>query len=148
MTASASEKLPVLLREHTPDDLGFIVDAWMKNYQKSGEVEDLTPDLYCPAQRAQINRFLRAGGAVLAVNVADPTQLFGFVAFERDETARVAVVHYVYVKKTFRGLGLGKQLVERAVQGVDARFYTHRAPKRADEHVLRRAGAKFNPFLR
>ena len=148
MTASPTEKLPVLLREHTPADLGFIVNAWITNYQKAGEVEDLTPDIYCPSQRGQINRFLRAGGCTLVVSEADPTQFFGFICFERDEKASVGVVHYVYVKKTFRGVGLGKQMVAHAFRGLQMRFYTHRAPRRQDERVLRLAGAKFNLFLR
>src|SRR5690349_1405277 len=95
--------------------MGFIVDGWMVSYQRSREVQDLPPDVYCPAQRAFIHRSLRVGQATLAVNREDPSQFFGFIAFERDTSTLAAVVHYVYVKKTFRGMGIGGLLVDEVL---------------------------------
>lgn len=148
MSAASTDALPVELREHEPADLAFILDAWITNYQRSREVADLVPSVYCPAQRTQILRLLRAGKAVVAFNRDRPDQLFGFIAYERDDNAKVVVVHYVYAKKTFRGFGIGARLVDHAVRGTELRYYTHRAPRLEDEAVLRKRGVKFNLYLR
>ena len=148
MSASGSDTLPVEVREATPDDRGFIVQAWLRGYQRSPEVEVLTGPEYSPAQRDLINRILARGQAWIIFNREIPTQYFGFVVSERDSSLEVAVVHWVYVKKEFRDLGLARALLLRATGAAKTIYYTHRAPRRADEEKLRKRGARFNPYLR
>lgn len=154
MSASAEPDLPVSIREATADDRGFVIQAWIRGYQRSKEVGDLRGSEYSPLQRAFMNRMLARGRTLLAVNADDPTQFYGFIVFETEPKVDIAVIHWVYVKDTFRSrppdfnVGIGRRLIVAAVGGYETVYYTARAPRRADEEKLRRGGARFNPYLR
>lgn len=104
----------VNLREHTAEDLPFILDGWIRSWRTSPWAGTVPNNMIWEVTRATIAGLLTRGARIRVAEVAREsggTRLVGFVCFEGPD-----IVHYIFVKKTgFRGLGIGKLLLNDAV---------------------------------
>jgi L-amino acid N-acyltransferase YncA len=128
----------VTLREATPLDLPLIYSSWLKSYRKSEATRDFSNQVYFDGHRDVIARLLKRSIVILAVEKADPDQIYGWVCFERGNPIRT--FHYVYVKHTYRGLGLGKLLMGEMMN--EPVVYTHDCPFKGKLAE----GSYFNPY--
>lgn len=124
------------LIDHPADDeIDFIHDAWTRSFRDSDWAGCVTNDKYHEVQRWTILSLLARGARLLViVNELGPRRVLGFICYEAPN-----LVHYVYVKKPARGLGLSSALLARVCRdlGLDTpgRF-THRT--RASAGLLRK----------
>jgi GNAT superfamily N-acetyltransferase len=100
-----------VLREPTADDLPFIMSTWLKSARKQGARAFMTNTVYYRNEKRRIEELLDRAQVRLISNPADPDHLFGWACFEM--VADIFVVHYVYVKRGYRGMGYAKQALER-----------------------------------
>jgi GNAT superfamily N-acetyltransferase len=63
-----------------------------------------------------------ASRVTIAVSATDPDQIFGYIVSEP------GVVHYLFVKETFRRMGIGKALLTSALDDDCEFIYTFRTP--------------------
>lgn len=114
--------MELVLRELLPDEQGFLYSTWLKSYKSSKDVGPLPNNLYWPVLSQTIKQILETPGTkvVVACNSEDPNQLFGYICSSWG--APEAVVHYLYVKPTFRKNGIGKALLEHVVKGTTYRY--------------------------
>lgn len=105
-------------------DRRFILDPWLKEWRKSPFAGVVPNNMFSQVFFEAVEQLHKRGMEVVILESVDPDTQVGFIAFER---AAVPVVHYVYVKPVFRGMGFFPQLLEAA--GVDGAFlYTFRTP--------------------
>jgi len=104
--------------------------------------------IFAEGQKQIRDRFLEKSEVWLACSPDDPWFLMGFVVGERPASA--LVLHYVYVKKHFRRMGLATKMVKAMADGRGKIVATHRtvgwdglAPS------LEKGGdiVEFNPYL-
>lgn len=106
------------IRPMTVGDEGFIFNSWLRSFRKSVDMESKAYYLF---QHRKIEKLLRDSRVLMAVSEDDPDQIFGWVCFAPFEDEYI--VHYLYVKATFRKLGIGRRLFE-ALPTIG--WYTHK----------------------
>lgn len=112
----------------TTDELAFVVDSWLESFRKSPWAGCVRNDLYQETQRATIVGILARGAEITVAlaprldGVHTGRRVMGYVVAEHP----LECLHWVYVKKDYRGHGLGRDLVTRASQFWVHPRYTHR----------------------
>ncbi len=138
-------KADFALRDVQKDDLPFIFNSWLKSYRDSPAMGGIPNTVYYAGQHALIEALLERSRVVVACAKDDPTQIMGYALAEYVDDVRL--VHWVYVKHTFRGFGIGRAL-EGAVIGLPSSspvHYSHRV-KTTDRLLKNRTAYVYNPF--
>lgn len=127
------------IRRATDDDLGSIIGPWSQEMRHAPWSRGMPDDLYFPAQKQVIKKLLRRAITLVAADPEDGWHTYGFVTFE------TAMVHFLYVKDTFRRMGIGRKLLDSAIGGTAHVVLTQPTGgflRRFDEQ--RRVGGKEN----
>ena len=136
--------LPIRFRTYNPEDRNFILNSWLKSYQKAAAVKDVDTRVYFGNQSDVIDRLIEKSHVVVAVSETDPTEIFGYIF--REKIGETTVVHYCYVKKTYRRLGVGHHLLIAADYEPDEGLaYTHHTY--VANKLRYKYSALFNPFI-
>lgn len=100
--------MPVRIREFVADDIAFVRSAWIHGAQGLADRLGLNP----VAAKRRAERLLQheATRVLVACNPEMESHLFGFVAYSAPN-----VLHWIYVPRTWREIGLGKTLAAAAV---------------------------------
>lgn len=107
-------------------DRRFILDPWLKEWKKSPFAGIIPNNLFSQVFFEAVEQLHKRGMEVILLESVDPDTQVGFIAFER---AAIPVVHYVYVKPVYRGLGFFPQLLGAAGLPEGGSFlYTFRTP--------------------
>lgn len=114
------------VRKYNPEsDFNFIVNSWVKCYEASEWANHLKPGLYRVRHREQIERKLeQATMCLVAVNRHNDDQIYGYILGEGGD---IDCIHFVYCKKIFRGIGVGKELFQ-SLRYDDKLEYSHFMP--------------------
>lgn len=108
------------IRPAVPADLNFIYATWLKSYRHASQfAKKISNDIFFDMHQKVIERFLsRLGATVLiAYPKGEPEVILGYIAYDTDQN----VVQYIYVKRTFRKMGIGAALAKEATP----RIFTH-----------------------
>jgi hypothetical protein len=119
-------------------DQGLIFSSWLKSYRKSASTLGLTNEIYFDGQREIIRRLLSKAQVRLLVSRDDPSHIYGWACM--DLTGNLPVLHYVYIKHTYRKLGLTRLLLSDLMESPV--IYSH--PGAFAEKLA--AGSRFNPY--
>lgn len=141
----------VVIRNVVAADLPFVFSTWLKAMRYSAPFANGVKDhpYYIGQQRLIAGVLSRADTAIrVACQTADASVILGYACSEqrlaRDES--LDVVHFVYVKKPFRRLGIGRMLLASSVRG-ESFVFTQRTN---DCEEIRRAGkldhGSYNPY--
>lgn len=117
-------------RPMRPTDEAFILDAWRRSYEGSAAVKHADREHYRQEMTRTIRRILDKATVRLRVDAEDENTIVGFAAFTGHE------LHYVYVKKEFRKMGVARALL----QDIPITCYTFITPT-----VRHHAGWAFTP---
>tara|TARA_R110002167_G_C12560091_1_gene641709 strand:- start:367 stop:825 length:459 start_codon:yes stop_codon:yes gene_type:complete len=132
------------LRPLIEDDLPFLYNSWLKSYRFSHYAEKITNTIYFEDHHKLIERIIKDCKVLIACNPSDPSQLYGYIVVGEEEG--ILVVHFIYVKHTFRNMGIGKTLLDAVGHSSDtASVYTHHtrmADKLASKHNF-----VYHPYL-
>ena len=138
------EKSRCRLRPMIEDDLPFLFNSWLKSYRFSHFGEKITTTIYFEDHHKIIDNILKKNQVIIACNPEDPSQLYGYIVAGREDS--ILVLHFVYVKHTFRNMGIGKTLLDAVGHSSDtASVYTHHtrmADKLASKHNF-----VYHPYL-
>lgn len=127
--------LPVRVARDT--DIAFIVDAWKRSYEGAAAVKMCDREFYRIEMERLIKRLFGRDGVstLIAYDPDDDDHMVGFACFTVHNPSR-AELHYIYVKKDFRGKGIARRLLE----GVPVESYTFLSPT-----ARPRKGWRFTP---
>ena len=116
----------------TPEEMSFVYDAWANCYRTSPWAGCIPNHLYESVSREGMRSIMERGALVLVA----VTPIAGHES-EYPEVRRVAgysvsepgrrVLHWLYVKKDYRNLGVGRELLAATCPDGDW-DYTHRMP--------------------
>lgn len=137
-------KPPVRLRPATQEDVGFIFNSWLKSFRYSTFAKDITNTVYFTNHHKVIEDRLKNNQTIIACNDADPSQIFGFI--NAGLTDGILCINYIYVKQTFRNLGIGKILLNSFNHDPSvASCYTHET--RISERLAAKYNMVYHPYL-
>lgn len=135
----------VVVRDYDPDDWNFITNSWLKSFQNSNFARSIDSGTYFKFQQKRIEEVVGNCIVKVAVSAQDDKQILGYIAYEYGNLVD-CIVHYIFVKKTFRGFGIARKLWEDAVTNTAKVYHTHlTSPMRTDR--IRKSGSIYNPFL-
>lgn len=137
-----------VIREAKAGDLHFVINSWIKSYKVSGFARQVPSKVYYENHRRAITQTLQDDQTQVFV-IGDPDdkdQIFSYCVFE--ETDVLSIVHYLYTKRAFRGLGFATKLL-KIVPPKDIRMHTHRLKdERFDtEKLMKETNSLYNPYL-
>lgn len=111
----------VLIRRADADDAAFVFSYWLRDYyEHSAFARGVNKDTFMRFHHMVVERVIARSVMYVACDAEDPTICYGFVCAEGD------VLHYIFVKRRFRGLGVGGRLLEAAGFGAAGpKLFTH-----------------------
>jgi ribosomal protein S18 acetylase RimI-like enzyme len=117
----------------TAEEYSLIYDSWARSFRKSPWAGCVPNHLWDGVSRACIAELLNRSLIVVAVKQLEngTRRVMGYSVSEP------GVLHWLYVKDDFRGMGVGKALLQAVTHGWEQHVYTHRT--RASDKFLHRA---------
>lgn len=114
----------VLTRAHKPEDLPLVFDSYLKSWRINKNAGTIPNHLFFDVQRALLEDLL-GRGANLTIAYPDGREdiILGWACGEVKEGK--TVLHYLYVKDPFLGLGL-PELLLKSLPGEQPGFVTHK----------------------
>lgn len=141
---SGAYRLRIAVREDEPS----IYSDWLKSARKARTFHGVTSQVFYFWMHAIIETLLDDASVTWLVACAsdDPTKIYGWLCGHRATTLAgdQSVVHYVYVKKLYRRVGIATNLLERFVG--DAAIVASSMSEAGRELIGDRIYL-FNPFL-
>ena len=174
----AVPKIPVIVRAFEEDDRNFIGSAYMNDYWNHGirghhfrrneetgvvfRMENYRRTEFTPigsflekktfnqGQFEILQSIMGRSKVWIAANPADHWHCYGFIIAEEGDTPEIMILHYLYVKGTYRRMGVGGALLMELLDPEKKLVYTHHTnywfyilPK------LAKAGFRplYNPYL-
>ncbi len=131
----------ILIRRADADDAAFVFSYWLRDYyERSAFAKGITKATFMSLHHLLLERLIARSVMHIACDPEDPTVCFGFICAEGP------VLHYVYVKRRFRGMGVGGLLLAAAFEASGPSAFSHLT----DEMISLRKRwplAEYNPYL-
>lgn len=139
-----SNKLPIRLRAANEEDVPFIFNSWLKSYRSSHFAKFVSNTVYYNEHHKLIEKLAKENTVIVACNEKDPTQVYGWICGSHIDG--FFVCHYVYVKHSFRNMGIGKELLNSFSHNPDtASIYTHHT--RVCDRLAMKFNFVFHPYI-
>jgi len=139
-----SEKLPILLRPANAADVGFLFNAWLKSFRNSEFASSIPNEIYYSEHHKVIENLLQNYQVVIACNQEDTSQIYGFICAGLTDT--IFTVHYLYVKHTFRKLGIATELLNSFGRNSEyVGIYTHKT--KASTSLAKKHNLIYHPYI-
>lgn len=115
--------IEIEVRGAYPSDLEYLLKTWLRTHFRSSRfAEHIPKEIYYPKHHAMIERILLKSktSILIAHPQGEPDILLGYLVCENQIDP---VVHFIFVKKQFRLLGIAKQMLKKA--SIDKGYFTH-----------------------
>lgn len=137
-------KAPVRIRPANAEDVSFIFNSWLKSFRSSNHARGVCNTVYFAEQHKLIERLVKSSQVIIACNPADPTQLYGYICAGSQDG--IFCLHYLYVKHSFRGLGIAKILINAFEHDFNAAgIFTHMT--KPMEHLAVKFNLVYHPYI-
>jgi GNAT superfamily N-acetyltransferase len=107
--------LPV--RDFRPSDFAFVLGAWKSCLELTPGFRGADAEHFRNEMETAVARLVRKGTCRIAYNPADDDHLIGFAAFGDYPGHHGKELHFIYVKRDFRGKGIARALLSGIVVG-------------------------------
>lgn len=132
VTAKTKSGALVRIRDLRDTDRALVIATWLRSYRDSALARQHSDTVYYARQASVIDKLLGISPTYIACDVDSDDVILGWLCGVRTRYdvatvhKLVNVVHYLYVKHAFRGLGIARSLCEHAYAADDAYVGTHR----------------------
>lgn len=112
----------------TAEEFAFIYDSWAHSFKKSPYAGCITNDMYPEVSRRTMTEIIDRGARVVVAVQELPDggrRIMGYSVSEPEKR----ILHYLYVKRDYRGVGVGGALLSDVMNAgdfVSGGRYTHR----------------------
>lgn len=103
------QQLPIKLRLATSEDVSFIFNSWLKSYRASSFAKGIANEVFFNEHHKVIENLVKTERVTVACSERDENQLYGYIVAGTIEG--FFVLHYIYVKHSFRSMGIGTMLL-------------------------------------
>lgn len=139
-----SKEAPVMTRKAIESDVAFIFNSWLKSFRQSNLCKGITDTIYYNEHHKVIENLLLTCDTFILCPESNPDDIYGYICAEKIDG--VFVVHFIYIKHIYRGLGLAKKLVEVFEHDYNsAGMYTH--DTRIGETLAKKYNFVYNPYV-
>lgn len=116
---AAESHISLDIRPAEADDVSFVVGTWVEGYRRGSPwAHRLRDHVFFRHHQPVIAEILSRAEVLVACDQSDPRVIYGDVVFEL-ETPEGPAIHWIYVKKSLRRLGVGRRLLEATGLPVD-----------------------------
>lgn len=137
--------MEVFLRPSNLEDNPFIVESWLEFYKIFSQFGKSVPArVYFKEHRRLIMKVMEFSKCFVACDPKDHGLILGFVCSESIHQRNTDVLHFIFVRKDFRRLGIGKQLLDKVSQ-YQAVEFTHQGDLKSLWSNY--ASKVYNPYL-
>lgn len=121
--------MPYMVRNIHRDDVPFVTNSWLKSFRESPENKQVKSTFYFADGHKLLEEIIPRSVVLVVCDRQDPHQILGYACYEMFDTA--LILHYIYIKHTFRSMGIASTLMRYAVgaEAPPALFYTHMTRK-------------------
>ncbi len=134
----------IRLRNATDSDVPFIFNSWLKNFRTSPTTLGIASPVFYQQHHKVLEGLCKRASLTVACNNTDIGQIYGYLCCEKVEDT--LVIHFIYVKETFRRLGVARMLLEAQGWGPKMPiFYTHKT--RMTIALSDKFPIVYNPYL-
>lgn len=131
----------MIYRSPKPEDIDFIYNSWLKSYRKSEG--KMTSTIYFNKFNNIIQKIFEKALVVIVCDDEDPDLIYGYAVYENVDPV---VLHYIYVKLTYRQTGIGTDLIEKIRKNDDPIICTF--ANYAFSKLKTKWRLTYNPWLR
>lgn len=104
-----TENLLLTIRHANDTDVAFIFSSWLKSFRDSGFLVRAVPNtIYFTNHHKILQNLIKRSTVFVACDPKDSSNIYGYVVAETISGS--FVLHFIYVKQSFRKLGVGKAL--------------------------------------
>ena len=122
--------MSIRIRPAKVTDQAFIQDAWKRSFEGSPAVRGADREHYRNEMERTIARLCARATVLVACDVKDEDTLVGFAVYSSWKGYAGNELHYVYVKKDFRGHRIASDLLKDAnIKAYTFATMSARAPK-------------------
>ena len=145
----------ILLRAPCDQDGSFIIDSMVREVRDHYPNTHMDKSLFYKEYKEIVKTLISKSLIVIAANPEDPDQIFGYLIFEKIED--IPIIHFLYVKLTFRENGIATQLLKSVFEnfGKEKTLITHLPRSRKEDgkfldstkQTLIYYNLRFDPFI-
>lgn len=121
------------LDDAQPDELVFVFDSWSRSFRKSPYAGCIRNCDYEPVMRNAMTELIDGGARVLVGWTPTEEGERRIIGYSVSDPGRL---HWLFVKRDWRGIGFGRQLLDATVNGWTARRWTYTFRTHASSHFL------------
>lgn len=130
------------LRGLKESDKNFILNSWLKSLRAQNQFFAQIPaKIYFEVHAKSIQRIFHTAQALIAHPINEPDIVIGYLIYD-PSPGRYVILHYGYVKNSFREMGLFRLLLDSARAGVKDAVATHYTNLSLLGETI-----KFNPYF-
>lgn len=132
------------IREVTEPDVSFVFNSWLKSHRHSDSTRGISSPVYYAGHHRLIERIILQSKVLIACNKDDESQIYGYIC--AGHVDGILAVHYIYIKQTYRNLGIGKELLNQFQHDfATASCYTHK--NRMSDLLAEKYNMVYHPYL-
>lgn len=143
------------IRQASTKDLDLILNNWLESYaefqfsrlrssEKFGNPWVKIPkSTFFPNHRRLAQAAIARSFVFCAADMEDPAHVYGWICVEPESGEEKPTLHYIYVKYTFRKMGVGAALMSETLKDSDFTF-SHLPSTRLYQSFKGRG--RFNPY--
>ena len=136
-------KINVSFRGGIEDDHSFILNSWLRSYYNTANINPVIPrKVFFKHEPDFIKYFLKEHYTMVAYDPNDRSHILGYCVYKPE----LDLLHYIYVKDSFRNLGIGKQLLEESfhrLKELNCSYWTPRLKRFKNNYYF-----NYNPYLK
>lgn len=115
---------PIRIRKASESDINFIFSSWLKSLRNSSYSFGVPNAVFFSEHHKVLERLLKTCEVNVACSESDVSDIYGYICSEKVDG--LTVIHFVYVKHTYRRLGIGNMLLNSINHNSKAAaLYTH-----------------------
>lgn len=135
-----------VFRDANENDDGFIYNSWLKSYFDGGIWARHVPaQIFFDNHKKVVKTLLQNSRVIIACNPSDSSQIFGYSVIEKSYSA--PTIHYMYVKLTYRRLGIARALMNEILEHYDPSLpVTVSHMTRVLEEIRENKSVIYNPY--
>jgi GNAT superfamily N-acetyltransferase len=125
------------IRQYIESDSNFIVPYWSRYYKNNSVfTRSIKSSIYFKEHTRLIDKALKDCMTLVACDIKEPDIIYGFI---NGYVASTNVLNFVYIKKNFRGMGIGRVLINS--------LFTDKSKKLVCTHEKPNWEYDYNPYL-